>query len=818
MALNNLTTDSSRHFWVRVTGLLGVLIAAAGAALWYRAGLRAGIGPVLVGGALALIVLTVELLAAARAAGEGSRRGAVGGNAAGQIALAALLLVGVNFFSFFHYLRFDWTREKQFTLPADLRAQLAQLRDETRIVVYLPHTPINPQATHTDNYDAAAEAQIVEKVRDLAEQFQELGPRFRVDVLDVKAKGYSDKLEALEKEAPELADAVNSTKENTIFIYGGGKVQRLGLQDVYQLDKEESRKGSGNLVLRYQGPGPFARKVLNVEEKRPRVALAVVHPVLGFETTEEVRPDINMKGARKVLAARGFDVRDVILTKGLEAGAPEPVVQTRDENKYEELEEKLAELETSVKELEKVQQEMSADLKKFKDSTLEDLNKTYCLVGEDQELVTKAEVEAAEKKLKRKIPTEPLKEDHRRVLVRQMEVRLVPLELSVNQERKERDATAQEMKGLNVEDLIEKRRISDLKAKFSRALADADLLIIQRLTLLNVVRGEAIPNRVYKLDPTQIDAIKDFIKAGKPVLFCLSPSIDPPQRFDPEAFAGDALESMVSQLGFRLSKQTVLYNAEVKSFGQRRSGVVILDTGEKVEIPGVLFDWDPGAGQPGGLGKAGGEKKLHDIATSLRVTARSLGDDAALRLKLRYPRPVYFMGTGGRKSADGRERFDESAVFMMSPAESWNESQPFPTRDRTPRYEEPKPGDAANGTVDAKRRGPFPLGVAADVPVPESWFGEKEKAGAKDRVAVIGHGGAFTGEELTPTQKQLLLDVSNWLLGRDDLLAKEGTEWRFPRVELSPWTETLLFLVLVVGLPVLSIFLGSVVFLVRRMR
>jgi hypothetical protein len=778
---------------------------------------RVGIGPVLVGAALALGVLTVELFAAAAAPGEGSRRGAVGGNAAGQIVLAALLLVGVNLFSYFHYLRFDWTRDRQFTLPDDLRSQLAQLRDETRILICLRDTPFNPQATRRDNYDTAAERQIVEKVRDLAEQFQELGPRFRVDILDVKARGYSDKLKALETEAPALAASVNATQQSGIFIEGGGKVQRLGLQDIYQLDKEESGKGAGNLVLRYQGPGPFVRKVLNVEEKRPRVALAVVHPLLGFETTEDVMPDINMTGARKVLAARGFDVRDVILTKGLEAGAPEAVVQTRDENRYEELEDQLAELETSVKEMEKGYEKMTAELKKFKDSSLEDLNKVYCLVGEDHELVTKAVVEAEEKRVKQQIPTDPLKEEHRRSVVRLMETRLIPLELSLNSERKERDATEKEMKGLNVEDLVEKRRISDVKAKFDRTLADTDLLIVQRLTLLNVVKGQGIPNRLYRLDPTQIEAIKGFIKAGKPVLFCLSPTNEPPRRADPDSLGGDALESMVSQLGFRLSKQTVLYNAEVKSFGQRRSGVVILDTGEKVEIPGVLFDWDPGAGQPGGLGKVGGEKKLHDIATSLRVTARSLGDDAALRLKLRYPRPVYFMGTG-KKSPDGRERFDESAVFMMSSAETWNESQPFPTRDRTPRFEEPKPDDPANGTVEAKRRGPFPLGVAADVTVPESWFEKKENAGAKDRVAVIGHGGPFTGKELTPTQKQLLLDVSNWLLGRDDLLAKEGTEWRFPRVELSPWTETLVFLVLVVGLPVLSIFLGSVVFLVRRMR
>ena len=299
MGLNDLTKNSARHFWVRLAGLLGLLIAVAGMVLWMRAGLRVGIGPVAVGSAMALTVLGLEIASVGASGGTGMRRGAVGSNAALQIALAAILLVTINVFSFTHYERFDWTHDRQFTLPADIRDQLSQLRTATHIVVFLPHTPINPQATHPDNYDAAAETQIVEKVRDLAEEFQELGPRFRVDVLDVKAKGYSDKLLALAKESPELADAVNSAKENTIFIEGGGKVQRLGLQDVYQLDKDESRKGRGNLVLRYQGVGPFARKILNVEEKHPRIALAVVHEVLGFENVEGVNQPLGMSGARR---------------------------------------------------------------------------------------------------------------------------------------------------------------------------------------------------------------------------------------------------------------------------------------------------------------------------------------------------------------------------------------------------------------------------------------------------------------------------------------------------------------------------------------
>ena len=74
-----------------------------------------------------------------------------------------------------------------------------------------------------------------------------------------------------------LADAIEKAPENSIFFLSQGRVQRLGFNDIYQLDSEASltaNHGKGNLVLNYQGMGPFARKILNIEEKRPRLAVA----------------------------------------------------------------------------------------------------------------------------------------------------------------------------------------------------------------------------------------------------------------------------------------------------------------------------------------------------------------------------------------------------------------------------------------------------------------------------------------------------------------------------------------------------------------
>src|SRR5262249_18467507 len=145
------------------------------------------------------------------------------------------------------------------------------------------------------------------------------------------------------------------------------------------------------------------------------------------------------------------------------------------------------------------------------------------------------------------------------------------------------------------EPLAEQRRLSDLRAKTSRALADCDLLILPRATLFNVARGERISSGLYKLDPAQVSAIRAFVPSGKRLLAGAGRSNGPPGRLDPDA-GPDAVEEMLAGLGLRLGRQTVLFNVESKSFGQRRGGLVI--GGTAVEVPPLRFDAEPGAGLP----------------------------------------------------------------------------------------------------------------------------------------------------------------------------------------------------------------------------
>jgi hypothetical protein len=768
--------------YVRTT-LLGE--AARGLVVQVAVGLLAG------GTLLALVALVTEILRALFLVA--GRRSAFGLNATLQVLLAVVLLVGINLYANSHYLRVDCTKDRLFTLPPEIQARLGQLQGETTIVVYQRHKTFGLLNDKPDAYDFAAERKVVEKIHDLVEQFRELGPLFRVEVLDVEEEGFNRKLEQLTENSKELRDAIDSAAENSIFIVSGALqspgqhlVQRLSFNDFYQLDKSASKdadQGKGNLVLLYQGVEPFAGKVLNIDEKRPKIGVLVTHELLTTEGTEEI---FNLKGFKKALTSRGLDVRDVILKKWSEFAPPEPAVYTYDESRYDQLEEELTSVDADIKNL----KEQLADLAKmqaeWQSKSPEELTTIYA------------------NDLKGRKIDEALR---RRQLSFWQQNEAI-LKAILNQYQEDRDATAKEKAGLNVDLTAEQRRITDLKAKLDRALADCDLLFIPRYTIRNIMSGFHIPSQVHRLDEAQAAAIREFLKAGKPILACFGPSNTPPgERMTPEGAGPDDLERDLTQLGIRFGKQTVLFNVESKAFAERRSNP--FSAGANVEVPPVEFE-GAGLATRSVLKLDTAPPLVNPLGQAMKIAAHSYGTNN-LNLRVQYPRPIYY------EKAEANLPFEPE--FLMTNAASWNEEQPFPTRERNiPRFEPPKADDASRGTLDEKRRGPFPIGVAVETPVPADWYVDKDARPATVRVAVIGSGHLFVGPELAPAKEELLLDTCNWLLGRDNLLRRSDEVWAFPRVSLSQREHTLWNWGAWFGLPALSLYLGLVVLMVRRLR
>ena len=338
--IRSRTTWGTRfRFLIRAVGLTGVLAAATGAALlatvftstneWTVENLKAAADgargtfaqvaawTLAVGVIAVALALVVELLGTlALVAG---RRTAAGTSATVATIAAIALLVLVNAYSFLHHARFDFTRDQHLTLPPGVTDELRKLRPDvpTTIVVFQQHKTFGTLSGKPDSYDYAAERKVVEKVKDLVDLFREFGPRFNVAVLDVEDEGYEHRLAELTQDSPQLKVAIETAPENSIFFAANGRVQRLAFNEFMQLDKTASKQangGRGNLVLLPQGVERFARRVLAVHERRPKVAICLAGEWLS-PADSEGQEWTSINGLKKALTDHGFDVTEIVLKK-----------------------------------------------------------------------------------------------------------------------------------------------------------------------------------------------------------------------------------------------------------------------------------------------------------------------------------------------------------------------------------------------------------------------------------------------------------------------------------------------------------------------
>jgi hypothetical protein len=856
-----------------------------------EAGLQVQIGTIALaaGAAAVLLWLVVELLGGLFLVA--GRKTVVGTNTALQMALAAALLVIVNVAAFGTYWRFDLTRDRQFTFPQELIDELRTLRADspTTIVVLHLHATAGSLSDvpgpYGKAYGKAAERKVIEKVNDLVSQLREFGPRFNVVVLDAEDDRFERQVKELTRTRPGLAEAIRTAPEDSIFFYADEKVRRLpraeaerlvsglskpatapdpddpaqalvysgavtrmSFSDFYQLDMTSSKeptaserqevaavaggaayatgvRGSGNLVLLPRGKEAFVKKVLALEERKPRVALAVIHPLL---TSREEYDEYTAAGLRSTLEANGFEVVDIILKKGWNRrGELVPAAYTYEENELDRAEARVNLLNVLIATREGMIGQLKEVRTKLDKATIGELDRMFG------------------RQLGRRISTEEDRAFLRRIFDDNIQLRREEL-AEFTAEAAEAGARYRDL--LRNERAAENRRITDVKEKLRQYVADCDLLIVPRLTVVSLARGDVIPPSLYDLSADQAEVVKEFVKTGKPVLFALGPTnVDRGPAADP---AGDAVERLLPQLGILPGKQTIVTEAEARAMAERQTEGLA----GAVNLPPLVFDLPREDGQ-----------EPNPITEAYRITARAV--DRQLDLRESGFRPITVA-----PGAAGRLPF--AAEILHTGPESWNESQPLPEDGTVPKFDPARPGDPTKGTRDEERRGPFPVGVAVETPVPADWFDPTglptdalptaaavgsagaylaTPAGLKDhyptaalalpfggglyaagltlaaqqverptvRVVALGHGGLFTGNKLDPAQQTLLLHTLNWQLHRDGRLpadVPEGQKWRYPRADLTEREFFAWRWLTFAGLPLLTAYVGLIALMVRKVR
>ncbi len=844
---------ATAHLAVRTAGLLGVAAAAVGvgialsepAALESAAAAAAALreawealrpgGPplsraagwlVAIGGAAGLLALGVEGVALLRR--TASRRTAAGTASLVSTLAVIVLVVFVNALSMKYHRRFDLTRDQRFTLPAEIAARLRQLRPDepTTIVVLHKHNIFGSLSAERDAFTRAAEWKVTEKVRDLVELFRELGPRFQVVVLDTEAYGYERQLAELTRAAPELRAAIESAPENSIFFAAGGRVQRLAFNEFLQLDRtasQQAHQGRGNLVLLPQGIEVFARRVLAVHERRPKVAVCVVHELLTTAYADGRGRYFTLAGLKKALTNHGYEVIDIVLKKNWDNATTVSELQaaanTREESVLERLEAELA-------------------------------------AAEDELAALRAEsrlLQEVEQRLEaiRRLPWEQRQAEYRKLLrgvvITEQNEELVLRSIRRQRERTEqlaaaaakvRQAAEQKVhQALQDERTVQERRIRNVPEKFARLLDDVDLVIVPRFTVEDPTEaGEPIiPPNLHALSDEQVEVLRQFMAKGRPLLACLGPVLGRNGGVQPDGI--DGLERLLAERGIELGRDLVLFDSEVRAYAARRAGEQFgAGSGGPIDIPPL--EW---VERPDGAAAV----SPNPIAAALRLTARTV--DQRLELRLRALRPVYL--------ARGADRhLPCAAEFVFTAPTSWNEDRPFPQirilPDGTaivsgiPRYEPTPLDDPRRGTRLEKRRGPFPVGVAIESRVPAHWvephYQPLEAAATlllpvnglpaalatavaeqiprpRQRLVVFGSGHLFNGPKLEPAQEKLLLHTVHWLTRRDERLPRaELPPWSYPRVALSGRAFYLWRYATAIGMPLAVVLIGAMVLLRRR--
>jgi hypothetical protein len=815
------------------------------------------------------------------------KRSAIGTNAVVQTSLAVALLVLVNVISFGNYWRFDTTRDREFTLAKEQVDELRKLRPDaaTTIVVLQKHKTAGTLSDTPDAYDYAAERKVVEKVRDLVDQVREFGPRFNVVVLDAADDRYERTVKALTRTRPGLQDAIDKAPENSIFFYADGKVQkrtkadaekllqgsakpavapdpddagstlvyqspigRMSFAEFYQLDKTASREatpaereglsavgggaafaqgivGKGNLVLIPRGKEAFVSRILSLEERRPKVGLAVIHPIL--TSREATTETYSAAGLRKALELNGFDVTDIILKKGWEEerGGLTPDAYTYEESELERVEARYTSLtedlegqEIALKQYEKYRPLAEKD-------PLDEVNRKFRL-SNGKPVLTEADRQDVLTAIDRTI------EELRRLVA------------ATSKSLAEVGPKYRSL--LGDERSVENRRIADVKLKMNQYLDECDVLVVPRLTTVDLAAQHVYPPSLFHLSQEQAAVVREFVKAGKPVLFGIGPAVPRGPRLDAMA---DDVDRLLPRLGIELGRQTIVTDREFEAMADRRGGL-----SSSVDLPPLsVVPPEPPA------------KPKNPIAAAFEVTTRAV--DKTLEVKRGGYRPVYL--------APGfAERLPFAPEILYTTKDAWNEDRPLPERDYRPKYEPSKPDDGRKGTRNEERRGPFPVGVAVEVPVPVEWFDANPEIAPKAvpgaaavgvagayplapqfaeheqlaglmlfadggisagllhvvatktdrptvRVVAFGHGGLFTGTDLKPGHQTLLLHTMNWLLRRPERLpadVPDEQKWRFPRATLTEREAKVWKLGTITMLPMLCGLAGVVVLMARKVR
>ena len=187
----------------------------------------------------------------------------IGGSAA-AIALAAAILVGVNWLGSRHWVRGDWTKTHLYSLSETTRKLVTGLKKPVRVTVFMDR-----------------DSRLYTPVSEILSRYRALSPRIEVEELDPKRN--PARAEALVREF--------GIRQSTVVFRSGDRKKYVEEDKLADYDYSGMQTGRGTPEMKaFKGEEAFTSAILAVtEDKTPHVYFSSGHGEASLESAERGR-------------------------------------------------------------------------------------------------------------------------------------------------------------------------------------------------------------------------------------------------------------------------------------------------------------------------------------------------------------------------------------------------------------------------------------------------------------------------------------------------------------------------------------------------
>jgi ABC-type uncharacterized transport system involved in gliding motility auxiliary subunit len=191
-------------------------------------------------------------------------RAARAGTSAAAIALAAAMLVGVNWLGSRHWWRGDWTKTRLYSLSATTRKLVGGLTKPVRVTVFMDR-----------------DSRLYTPVTEILSRYRALSPKIEIEELDPKRN--PARAEALVREF--------GIRQSTVVFRSGDRKKYVEEDRLADYDYSGMQAGRGAPEMKaFKGEEAFTSAILAVtEEKTPHVYFSSGHGEASLESSERGR-------------------------------------------------------------------------------------------------------------------------------------------------------------------------------------------------------------------------------------------------------------------------------------------------------------------------------------------------------------------------------------------------------------------------------------------------------------------------------------------------------------------------------------------------